>query len=65
MRSSMNATQEGEQRGVSLADQAGFVILQIRSGASYAVEAMSMFASRLDESKDRRRLGGLAADVGF
>jgi len=47
---SMNATQEGAQRGVSLADQAGLVILQIRSGTSDAVEAVSMFASKLDES---------------
>ncbi|SQF99198.1 putative MCP-type signal transduction protein [Paucimonas lemoignei] len=48
---SMNATQEGAQRGVSLADQAGLVILQIRSGTSDAVEAVSMFASKLDESE--------------
>lgn len=47
---SMNTTQEGAQRGVSLADQAGAVILQIRSGTSDAVEAVSMFASTLDES---------------
>lgn len=48
---SMNATQEGAQRGVTLADQAGSVILQIRSGTSDAVEAVSMFASKLDESE--------------
>lgn len=48
---SMNATQEGAQRGVSLADQAGTVILQIRTGTSDAVEAVSMFASTLDESE--------------
>ncbi|MEK1942510.1 MAG: PAS domain-containing methyl-accepting chemotaxis protein [Pseudomonas sp.] len=48
---SMNATQEGAQRGVTLADQAGAVILQIRSGTSDAVEAVSMFASKLDESE--------------
>ncbi|KFE56498.1 chemotaxis protein [Pseudomonas syringae] len=48
---SMNATQEGAQRGVGLADQAGSVILQIRSGTSDAVEAVSMFASKLDESE--------------
>lgn len=48
---SMNATQEGAKRGVSLADQAGSVILQIRSGTSDAVEAVSMFASKLDESE--------------
>jgi methyl-accepting chemotaxis protein len=48
---SMNATQEGAQRGVSLADQAGSVILQIRTSTSDAVEAVSMFASKLDESE--------------
>ncbi|MCS3835490.1 methyl-accepting chemotaxis protein [Pseudomonas sp. JAI111] len=48
---SMNATQEGAQRGVTLADQAGAMILQIRSGTSDAVEAVSMFASKLDESE--------------
>jgi len=47
---SMNSTREGAQRGVDLADQAGQVIVQIRSGTSNAVEAVSMFASRLDES---------------
>ncbi|HEX8594598.1 MAG TPA: methyl-accepting chemotaxis protein [Pseudomonas sp.] len=47
---SMNATQEGAQRGVGLADQAGTVIVQIRTGTSDAVEAVSMFASTLDES---------------
>ena len=49
--SSMNATQEGANRGVTLADQAGQVIVQIRDGASDAVEAVSMFATRLDESE--------------
>jgi len=48
---SMSATQEGAQRGVILADQANSVILQIRSGTSDAVEAVSMFASTLDESE--------------
>ncbi|WET08008.1 MULTISPECIES: methyl-accepting chemotaxis protein [unclassified Pseudomonas] len=48
---SMNATQEGAQRGVSLADQAGSVILQIRTSTSDAVQAVSMFASKLDESE--------------
>nr|WP_313516968.1 PAS domain-containing methyl-accepting chemotaxis protein [Pseudomonas sp.] len=48
---SMSATQEGAQRGVTLADQAGMVIQQIRSGTSDAVEAVSMFASTLDESE--------------
>jgi methyl-accepting chemotaxis protein len=33
------------------ADQAGSVILQIRSGTSDAVEAVSMFASKLDKSE--------------
>ena len=49
--SSMNATQEGAQRGVNLADQAGSVILQIRTSTSDAVKAVSMFASKLDESE--------------
>ncbi|MEB0045914.1 MULTISPECIES: PAS domain-containing methyl-accepting chemotaxis protein [unclassified Pseudomonas] len=48
--SSMNITQEGAQRGVTLADQAGLVILQIRTGTSDAVAAVSMFATKLDES---------------
>lgn len=47
---SMSATQEGAQRGVTLADRAGMVILQIRSGTGDAVQAVSMFASKLDES---------------
>jgi len=45
---SMDSTQEGAQRGVSLADQAGTVILQIRTGTSDAVQAVSMFASTHD-----------------
>ena len=45
---SMDSTQEGAQRGVSLADQAGTVILQIRTGTSDAVQAVSMFASSHD-----------------
>ncbi|SEE15915.1 methyl-accepting chemotaxis protein [Pseudomonas coleopterorum] len=48
---SINATHEGAQRGVLLAEQAGLVILQIRTGTSDAVEAVSMFASKLDESE--------------
>ncbi|PBQ19544.1 chemotaxis protein [Pseudomonas congelans] len=48
---SMDATQEGAIRGVTLADQAGQVIVQIRDGASDAVEAVSMFANRMDEAK--------------
>ncbi|WP_407073278.1 methyl-accepting chemotaxis protein [Pseudomonas sp. CFBP 13715] len=47
---SMNATHDGARRGASLADQTGMVILQIRTGTSDAVEAVSMFASKLDES---------------
>jgi len=49
--SSMNTTQDVAQRGVTLADQAGLVIRQIRTGTSDAVEAVSMFASKLDESE--------------
>ncbi|GKT02120.1 PAS domain-containing protein [Acidovorax sp. SUPP3434] len=49
--SSMNATKDRAHRGVTLADQAGLVILQIRSGTSDALEAVSMFASTLDESE--------------
>ncbi|MCF5635509.1 PAS domain-containing protein [Pseudomonas syringae] len=48
---SMSATQEGANRGVTLADQAGQVIVQIRDGASDAVEAVSMFANRMDEAE--------------
>lgn len=48
---SINSTHEGAQRGVLLAEQAGLVILQIRTGTSDAVEAVSMFASKLDESE--------------
>ncbi len=48
---SMTVTQEGALRGVTLADQAGSVILQIRTGTSDALEAVSMFASKLDESE--------------
>ncbi|HCE5827442.1 TPA: PAS domain-containing protein [Pseudomonas aeruginosa] len=48
---SMSATQEGAHRGVTLVDQAGMVIIQIRSGTSDAVQAVSMFASKLDESE--------------
>ncbi|WP_238452521.1 methyl-accepting chemotaxis protein, partial [Pseudomonas savastanoi] len=48
---SMDATQEGAIRGVTLADQAGQVIVQIRDGASDAVEAVNMFATRMDEAE--------------
>nr|WP_260963042.1 PAS domain-containing methyl-accepting chemotaxis protein [Pseudomonas citri] len=47
---SMNVTHEGALRGVTLADQAGLVIVQIRTGTTDALEAVSMFASKLDES---------------
>ena len=42
---SMQGTRDRASKGVSLADQAGTVILQIRDGASNAVQAVSMFAS--------------------
>lgn len=45
--SSMESTRDRATKGVDLADQAGAVIVQIRDGASDAVEAVSMFASRL------------------
>ncbi len=48
---SMNVTHEGALRGVTLADQAGSVIVQIRNGTTDALEAVSMFASKLDESE--------------
>jgi len=48
---SMETTQGRAIKGVELADQAGAVIVQIRDGASDAVEAVSMFASKLDESE--------------
>ncbi|WP_248806457.1 methyl-accepting chemotaxis protein [Pseudomonas sp. MWU13-2100] len=41
---SMNGTRDRAAKGVDLADQAGTVILQIREGASNAVQAVSMFA---------------------
>ncbi|MBV4455494.1 PAS domain S-box protein [Pseudomonas sp. SWRI103] len=46
---SMHSTRDGAQRGVLLADEAKKVILQIRAGTANAVEAVSMFASKLDE----------------
>ncbi|CAH0177429.1 Biofilm dispersion protein BdlA [Pseudomonas brassicacearum] len=48
---SMNVTHEGALRGVTLADQAGSVIVQIRNGTTDALDAVSMFASKLDESE--------------
>lgn len=42
---SMDDTRERAAQGVELADQAGTVILQIRDGASEAVQAVSMFAN--------------------
>jgi len=41
---SMDGTRERAAKGVQLANQAGTVILQIRDGASNAVQAVSMFA---------------------
>ncbi|MFH7346900.1 chemotaxis protein, partial [Pseudomonas syringae pv. tagetis] len=48
---SMDATQDGAIRGVTLADQAGQVFVQIRDGASDAVEAVNMFATSMDEAE--------------
>ncbi|MFC6478887.1 methyl-accepting chemotaxis protein [Pseudomonas asuensis] len=45
---SMDTTHDRAAKGVELADQAGTVIVQIRDGASDAVKAVSMFASKLD-----------------
>ncbi|MCF4994413.1 PAS domain S-box protein [Pseudomonas syringae] len=42
---SMDGTRGRAAEGVQLADQAGTVILQIRDGASEAVQAVSMFAN--------------------
>ncbi|WP_422393957.1 methyl-accepting chemotaxis protein [Pseudomonas batumici] len=42
---SMTGTRDRAAKGVDLADQAGTVILQIRDGASNAVQAVSMFAN--------------------
>ncbi|MBP5950025.1 methyl-accepting chemotaxis protein [Pseudomonas sp. P42] len=42
---SMDGTRDRAAQGVELADQAGTVILQIRDGASEAVQAVSMFAN--------------------
>lgn len=42
---SMDDTRNRAAQGVELADQAGTVILQIRDGASEAVQAVSMFAN--------------------
>ncbi|MBC2659230.1 PAS domain S-box protein [Pseudomonas sp. MSSRFD41] len=41
---SMDGTRERATKGVQLADQAGSAILQIRDGASEAVDAVSVFA---------------------
>lgn len=45
---SMDSTHHRAAKGVELADEAGDVIVRIRDGASEAVEAVSMFASRMD-----------------
>jgi methyl-accepting chemotaxis protein len=42
---SMDSTRDRAAEGVELANQAGTVILQIRDGASNAVQAVSMFAN--------------------
>ncbi|TWD43047.1 methyl-accepting chemotaxis sensory transducer with Pas/Pac sensor [Pseudomonas sp. SJZ131] len=42
---SMDGTRDRAAQGVELANQAGTVILQIRDGASHAVQAVSMFAN--------------------
>ncbi|MGE8147276.1 methyl-accepting chemotaxis protein [Pseudomonas frederiksbergensis] len=42
---SMDGTRDRAAEGVELANQAGTVILQIRDGASNAVQAVSMFAN--------------------
>jgi methyl-accepting chemotaxis protein len=42
---SMQGTRDRAAEGVELANQAGTVILQIRDGASEAVDAVSMFAN--------------------
>jgi len=54
---SMNLTQEVANHGVTLADQAGAVIVQIRDGASGAVEAVSMFAATQENAE---RVGAFA-----
>ncbi|WP_462384351.1 methyl-accepting chemotaxis protein [Pseudomonas sp. Marseille-QA0892] len=46
--SSMDSTHHRAAKGVELADEAGEVIVRIRDGASEAVEAVSMFANRMD-----------------
>lgn len=60
---SMNTTREGARRVVALADQAGDVMTQIRSGAHDALQAVSMFASKLDETDaingSSRPIGGV------
>ena len=42
---SMDGTRDRAAQGVELANEAGTVILQIRDGASHAVQAVSMFAN--------------------
>lgn len=44
---SMDSTRSKAGKGVALADQAGEVIVQIRDGASEAVDAVSMFAGHI------------------
>ncbi len=52
---SMNLTQEVADNGVGLADKAGAMIIDIRDGASSAVEAVSMFAAATDISRATAR----------
>ncbi|WP_222864049.1 methyl-accepting chemotaxis protein [Pigmentiphaga aceris] len=51
---SMNDTHTRAAKGVELADQAGAVIVEIRNGASNAVHAVSVFASKTDQPGARR-----------
>ncbi len=48
---SMNLTQEVADNGVGLADKAGAMIIDIRDGASSAVEAVSMFAAATETGR--------------
>jgi methyl-accepting chemotaxis protein len=57
---SMEGTRGRAAQGVELADQAGSVILQIRDGASEAVQAVSMFANERAPGRDRVRASRLA-----
>jgi methyl-accepting chemotaxis protein len=56
---SMDQTQQVANHGVELADQAGAVIVQIRDGASGAVEAVSRFAAA-QESTEHKPIKAMA-----